>query len=123
MNRGYTNQKWITSSEVFNTKLDDDTYNKIEKDTFNRLIRYNFIFRGEELEIQDIEYLTPDDEFFNSTVDVPLYIGSEEIKTGNTKPLSPPHDHQHIVGKYHLASTKLTLICTFIYASIFHSTL
>ena len=43
------------------------------------------------------------DEFFNSTVDVPLYIGSEEIKTGNTKPLSPPHDHQHIVGKYHLA--------------------
>ncbi|WP_335966048.1 L-glutamate gamma-semialdehyde dehydrogenase [Galbibacter sp. PAP.153] len=43
------------------------------------------------------------DEFFNSKVDVPLYIGSEEIKTGNTKPLSPPHDHQHIVGQYHLA--------------------
>ncbi|MCF8715807.1 L-glutamate gamma-semialdehyde dehydrogenase [Joostella atrarenae] len=43
------------------------------------------------------------DEMFNSTVDIPLYIGSEEIKTGNTKPLSPPHDHQHIVGKYHLA--------------------
>ncbi|MFI2742286.1 L-glutamate gamma-semialdehyde dehydrogenase [Zhouia sp. PK063] len=42
-------------------------------------------------------------EYFNSTVDIPLYIGSEEISTGNTKPLSPPHDHQHIVGHYHLA--------------------
>ncbi|MEL4309018.1 L-glutamate gamma-semialdehyde dehydrogenase [Joostella sp. CR20] len=43
------------------------------------------------------------DEFFNSTVDVPLYIGSEEIRTGNTKPMTPPHDHQHVVGHYHLA--------------------
>lgn len=41
--------------------------------------------------------------YFNSTVDVPLYIGAEEIKTGNTKPMSPPHDHKHIVGQYHLA--------------------
>ena len=42
-------------------------------------------------------------EFFNSTVDVPLYIGSEEIRTGNTRTMSPPHDHQHVVGTYHLA--------------------
>ncbi len=42
-------------------------------------------------------------EYFNGSVDVPLYIGSEEIKTGNTKPMSPPHDHKHIVGQYHLA--------------------
>ncbi|MDF0708123.1 L-glutamate gamma-semialdehyde dehydrogenase [Flagellimonas okinawensis] len=41
--------------------------------------------------------------FYNSKVDVPLYIGSEEIKTGNTRPMSPPHDHKHIVGQYHLA--------------------
>ncbi|WP_421811163.1 L-glutamate gamma-semialdehyde dehydrogenase [Flagellimonas sp.] len=41
--------------------------------------------------------------FYNDQVDIPLYIGSEEIKTGNTKPLSPPHDHKHIVGQYHLA--------------------
>ncbi|QLE01865.1 L-glutamate gamma-semialdehyde dehydrogenase [Galbibacter sp. BG1] len=43
------------------------------------------------------------DEFYNSKVEIPLYIGSEEIKTGNTKPLSPPHDHKHIIGEYHLA--------------------
>ncbi|MEQ5792604.1 L-glutamate gamma-semialdehyde dehydrogenase [Muricauda sp. NFXS6] len=41
--------------------------------------------------------------FYNDQVDIPLYIGSEEIKTGNTQPLSPPHDHKHIVGQYHLA--------------------
>lgn len=40
---------------------------------------------------------------FNSKVDVPLYIGSEEIRTNNTATMSPPHDHQHIVGTYHLA--------------------
>ncbi len=33
--------------------------------------------------------------------DIPMYIGSEEVRTGNTKPLSPPHDHQHILGHFH----------------------
>ena len=42
--------------------------------------------------------------YFNGTVDVPMYIGSEEVKTGNTKPMSPPHDHKHIVGTYHTAN-------------------
>jgi 1-pyrroline-5-carboxylate dehydrogenase len=40
---------------------------------------------------------------FNSNVDVPLYINGEDIETGNTKTMSPPHDHKHIVGTYHLA--------------------
>jgi len=44
--------------------------------------------------------------YFKGTVDVPLYIGSKEIKTGNTKPMSPPHDHKHVVGQYHLAEKK-----------------
>jgi 1-pyrroline-5-carboxylate dehydrogenase len=42
-------------------------------------------------------------KMWNETIDVPLYIGSEEIRTGNTKNMSAPHDHQHIVGTYHLA--------------------
>ncbi|WP_350290589.1 L-glutamate gamma-semialdehyde dehydrogenase [uncultured Croceitalea sp.] len=41
--------------------------------------------------------------YYNSQVEVPLYIGSEEIKTGDTKPMSPPHDHKHVVGHYHTA--------------------
>lgn len=42
-------------------------------------------------------------KMWNETIDVPMYIGSEQIKTGNTKTMSAPHDHQHIVGTYHLA--------------------
>ena len=41
--------------------------------------------------------------FYDSEVDIPLYIGSEEIRTGNTRPMSPPHDHRHTLGHYHLA--------------------
>lgn len=41
---------------------------------------------------------------YNSKIEVPLYIGSEEIKTGDTAPMNPPHDHQHHLGDYHKAS-------------------
>ncbi len=34
-------------------------------------------------------------------VDVPMYIGSEEVRTNDLKKLSPPHDHQHVLGHYH----------------------
>lgn len=33
--------------------------------------------------------------------DIPMYIGSEEIRTGKTRNISPPHDHQHILGQFH----------------------
>jgi 1-pyrroline-5-carboxylate dehydrogenase len=46
-------------------------------------------------------------QMWNSQVEVPLYIGNEEIKTGNTKKMSAPHDHQHIVGVYHQADKTL----------------
>jgi 1-pyrroline-5-carboxylate dehydrogenase len=45
-------------------------------------------------------------EMWNATVDVPLYIGNEEVRTGDTKKMSAPHDHQHIVGVYHQAEKK-----------------
>lgn len=44
---------------------------------------------------------------YNSTVDIPLYIGSEEIKTGDTQRLFPPFDHQHTLGHYHQADKPL----------------
>lgn len=40
---------------------------------------------------------------FNNKVDVPLYINGEDVSTGNTRTMSPPHDHQHVVGTYHVA--------------------
>jgi 1-pyrroline-5-carboxylate dehydrogenase len=42
-------------------------------------------------------------KMWNETIDVPMYIGGKEIRTGNTRTLSAPHDHKHIVGTYHLA--------------------
>jgi 1-pyrroline-5-carboxylate dehydrogenase len=33
-------------------------------------------------------------------VDVPMYIGAEEVRTENKKPLTPPHDHKHILGHF-----------------------
>ncbi|MFV8391781.1 L-glutamate gamma-semialdehyde dehydrogenase [Flavobacterium sp. LB2P6] len=42
-------------------------------------------------------------KMWSSKIDVPLYIGNEEIRTGNTKNMTAPHDHKHVVGTYHLA--------------------
>jgi len=50
------------------------------------------------------EVLTQYSVFFEGQTDVPMYIGGKDVKTGNTKPISPPHDHQHIVGQYHTAN-------------------
>lgn len=33
-------------------------------------------------------------------VDIPMYINGEEVRTDKKLPLSPPHDHQHILGYF-----------------------
>ncbi len=45
-------------------------------------------------------------QMFNSKVEVPLYIGSEEILTESRKDILPPHDHKNIVGTFSQASEK-----------------
>ena len=45
-------------------------------------------------------------QMFNSKVDIPLYIGSEEILTEIRKDILPPHDHKNIVGTFSQASEK-----------------
>lgn len=42
-------------------------------------------------------------EMYNTTVDVPMYIGSEEVRTGKTQTIHPPFDHKKTVGTYHEA--------------------
>ncbi|MAZ97073.1 MAG: 1-pyrroline-5-carboxylate dehydrogenase [Flavobacteriales bacterium] len=39
---------------------------------------------------------------YTSTVDVPMYIGGQEVRTGKLGKLTPPHEHQHILGHYHI---------------------
>jgi 1-pyrroline-5-carboxylate dehydrogenase len=40
-------------------------------------------------------------ELKNQQVDIPMYIGGQEIRTGHKKPLAPPHQHQHVLGHFH----------------------
>jgi 1-pyrroline-5-carboxylate dehydrogenase len=42
-------------------------------------------------------------KMWDAAIDVPLYIGSEEIRSGNTRNMTAPHDRKHVVGTYHLA--------------------
>ncbi len=39
---------------------------------------------------------------FSEKIDIPLFIGEKEIFTENKKNITPPHDHQKIVGTYSL---------------------
>jgi 1-pyrroline-5-carboxylate dehydrogenase len=43
------------------------------------------------------------DTYFNNKTEVAMYINGKDVKTGNTRTMSPPHDHKHSVGTYHLA--------------------
>lgn len=49
------------------------------------------------------EVLKAYDDLYNSKVNVPLYINGKDVETGNTRTMSPPHEHAHILGEYHLA--------------------
>ena len=35
-------------------------------------------------------------------IDIPMYIGGEEVRTATKKPISPPHNHKHIIGHYNV---------------------
>lgn len=39
-------------------------------------------------------------ELKSKQVDIPMYIGDEEVRTENKKRMSPPHDHQHTLGYF-----------------------
>lgn len=49
------------------------------------------------------EVLATYKEMYNSKINVPLYINGKDIETNNTRTMSPPHEHKHILGEYHLA--------------------
>ena len=45
-------------------------------------------------------------EMINSFTEVPMYINGKDVKSANKKQISPPHDHQNIVGEYYIAEPK-----------------
>ncbi|MEN5088071.1 L-glutamate gamma-semialdehyde dehydrogenase [Sphingobacterium faecium] len=40
------------------------------------------------------------DEARAKQIDVPMYIGGEEVRTENKVSINPPHDHKHLLGHY-----------------------
>ncbi|MDQ2771622.1 MAG: L-glutamate gamma-semialdehyde dehydrogenase [Bacteroidota bacterium] len=41
----------------------------------------------------------------NLELDIPMHIGGQEVRTGNTQRISPPHDHQRSLGHFHAGDT------------------
>jgi len=39
--------------------------------------------------------------FRSEELDIPMFIGGEEVRTGERILISPPHDHRHVLGYYH----------------------
>jgi 1-pyrroline-5-carboxylate dehydrogenase len=35
-------------------------------------------------------------------IDVPMYIGADEVRTGKTLDIRPPHEHKHLLGQFHV---------------------
>ena len=44
-------------------------------------------------------------ELKSKVLDIPLIIGGKEIRTGKTEKCVMPHNHKHVLGNYHKAST------------------
>jgi 1-pyrroline-5-carboxylate dehydrogenase len=41
-------------------------------------------------------------ELKSTKIDVPMYIGADEVRTGNTVDIRPPHEHKHLLGQFHV---------------------
>ena len=44
------------------------------------------------------ELLAEYKRMYNTTVDVPMYIGDKQVFTDDKRNLTPPHDHRHVIG-------------------------
>ena len=40
----------------------------------------------------------------NSTIDVPMYIGSKTVETSQKVNMHPPHDHKHVLGQFNMGT-------------------
>ena len=52
---------------------------------------------------EKIELKTKLKELENNPIEIPLIINGQEVKTGNIKEIRAPHNHDIVLGKYHMA--------------------
>ncbi len=48
-------------------------------------------------------------EMLNEQVEVPMIIGGEEVRNGKLADIRCPHDHQHVLGRYHQADAEFAI--------------
>jgi 1-pyrroline-5-carboxylate dehydrogenase len=46
------------------------------------------------------------DRLYKEKLDIPMYIGGEEVRTGDLAEMNPPHEHKHVLGHYHKGTAK-----------------
>ena len=56
---------------------------------------------GERQEVQKLYR-----QLFKSNIDIPMRIGSRDVRSGIIANMNPPHDHKHSLGTYHKAEAK-----------------
>jgi 1-pyrroline-5-carboxylate dehydrogenase len=47
------------------------------------------------------ELLNTYNELREQQLDIPMYIGSEEVRSGKTATIAPPHDHKRVIANFH----------------------
>lgn len=45
-------------------------------------------------------------EMKSQTIDVPMYINGEEVRTDDKRPMTSPHDHQHVLGHFNYGTAE-----------------
>ena len=48
-------------------------------------------------------------EMLNEQLDVPMIIGGEEVRNGKLADIRCPHDHRHVLGRYHQADAEFAI--------------
>ena len=57
--------------------------------------------------IEREELISKYKEMYNQApIDVPMYIGSKEVRTDIKRKITPPHDHQKVLGYYNIGDAK-----------------
>ena len=74
---------------------------------YNVPIPINEVVKSYELtSFERKELLAEYKKMYNSSIDIPMYIGNKKVFTKNKRNLCPPHDHCHVIGTSNYGTKK-----------------